>query len=89
MSEEQRLASTTAIEHAEPRGARIAELSERYGLLVAWALIVLFFGALRPETFLSFRAGTNYPRYVLVRFMRWTPTPTSPARDRASWMVSN
>lgn len=53
MSQKQSIAASTAGERPEPRALRIADLSERYGLLVAWALVVGFFGVLRPETFLS------------------------------------
>ncbi len=43
--------------HAAVRTPKLADFSERFGLLVAWALVIIVFGFLRPDTFLS---GTTW-----------------------------
>lgn len=38
---------------ADAGSGRTVRFANRYGLLVAWALLIIVFGALRPETFLT------------------------------------
>ncbi|MEO8969391.1 MAG: ABC transporter permease [Solirubrobacteraceae bacterium] len=40
-----------------PRRSRLVDLTERYALLAVWALIIVIFGALKPNTFLT---GANF-----------------------------
>jgi len=36
-----------------PNRQRVVDQIERFGLIIAWAITIAIFGALRPETFLS------------------------------------